>query len=141
LPESDPIEKIALELRDFCTGNQKKRRLGPLPSDLTTKQYFNQETHEMDEFTPEEVCEVSSRWSGYLFQDIGLAKNELSNEDSVCVGSKSLGRNEHLHIGAEPDHLNEDDDVREISAVSWLGASPKTTSRLKRFLTRFWRFN
>jgi hypothetical protein len=76
LPEHDSIEKIVHELWKIRAGATAERKYGPMPPDLGSKAYFNKDTHEMDEFTPDDAITRSSRWSLLLFGENQKSKVE-----------------------------------------------------------------
>ena len=129
LPAHDPIEKIVTELRDLCAGGDAIRRLGMLPPDLKVKKYFNKDSHEMDEFTPEDAQATSNRWSKHLFGD--LLMNQAINGAAVPeVINKSMNRDDLLLPEAakvinELNKLISDIYSEGISPSSWVGTLPK----------------
>jgi surface carbohydrate biosynthesis protein len=125
LPDSDPIEKIVEELRKLRAGVPDDRKLGPLPTDLHTKQYFNKDSHEMDEFTASDAEQNSSRWSSHIFgqatpqttqieagtSDIinkTMDRDDLTQPDAVLLTSKLNSVIRSMHS-------------RGISPTSWSG--------------------
>lgn len=129
LPEHDAIEKITFELGELCAKASPVRAIGLLPADLQVKQYFNKDSHEMDEFTLEDVNAASNRWSAHLFGETIM--NETRNDDLLLeVINKSMNRDDLLLPDAAKlvDELNcliRDIYAQGISPSSWVGTLPK----------------
>lgn len=129
LPEQDPLEKIVGELWKMRSGAPAERNFGPLPPDLHSKAYFNKDSHEMDEFTPEDSEARSSRWSLLLFGESML--NEARNDGAPSdVINKSMNRDDLLRpdaasLVAELNGLIRNIYSQGTSPSSWVGTLPK----------------
>ena len=69
----DPLQRLALRLALLVDqAGTRSSPEGPLPPDLGTKTYFNEESHEKDSFAPEDVDTLTTEWASLL--DVGYRR-------------------------------------------------------------------
>jgi surface carbohydrate biosynthesis protein len=129
LPASDPIERLAADLKNLSQKTLNGRRVGELSSTLMNKEYFNKESHEMDSFSERDVHQKSQLWKKHLFKEKSMSRNW--NESPI---NKSMDRDDLMSSDATPLIQELNTLIREmyrrgVSPSSWVGTLPKTPIR------------
>lgn len=140
LPVADPIRRCVEDLAELCSVGGPRPAPGGLSSQLSTRKYFNEETHEMDALSADEVQRLVQRWADHLAPE-GTQPGDTMTSSTMTPLHKTMDRDDLLSTEGQ-QLVGELNDLIEriysagVAPSSWVGTIPKAAPEGGRGLLR-----
>ncbi len=124
LPVADPIRRCVEDLAELCSVGGPRPAPGGLSSQLSTRKYFNEETHEMDALSADEVQQLVAALGNHLAPE-GTQSGDTMTSSTMTPLHKTMDRDDLLstegqQLVGELNDLIERSRMTGVAPSSWV---------------------